>query len=67
MVLVEVDGNYIEAEPMKNKSEGSMIKTYLALWNRLTASGTVKPKTHIREEKNLIVCLFVSLCVCLCK
>jgi len=26
MVLVEVDGNYIDAEPMKNKTEGSMIK-----------------------------------------
>jgi hypothetical protein len=26
MVLVEVDGNYIDAEPMKNKSEGSIYK-----------------------------------------
>jgi hypothetical protein len=26
MVLVEVDGNYIDAEPMKNKSEGLIIK-----------------------------------------
>jgi hypothetical protein len=42
MVLVVVDGNYINAEPMKNELEGSMIKVYLALWNRLTASGTVK-------------------------
>jgi len=32
MVLVEVDGNYIDAEPMKNRSAGSMIKAYLALW-----------------------------------
>ena len=31
MVLVEIDGNYIDAEPMKNKTEGSMIKAYLAL------------------------------------
>jgi hypothetical protein len=51
MVLVEVDGNYIDTEPMKNKSEGSMIKAYLALWNRLTASGTVKPKTHIMDNE----------------
>ena len=28
MVLVEVDGNYIDAEPFKNKSEGSMIQRY---------------------------------------
>ena len=26
MVLVEVDGNYIDAEPMKNRSAGLMIK-----------------------------------------
>ncbi len=32
MVLVEVDGNFIDAEPMKNKTAGSMIKAYLALW-----------------------------------
>jgi hypothetical protein len=37
MVLVEVNKNYIEAEPMKNKSAGEMIKAYLALWTHLTA------------------------------
>jgi len=26
MVLVEEDGNFIDAEPMKNRSEGAMIK-----------------------------------------
>ena len=36
---------------MKNKSEGSIIKAYLALWNQLTASGTVKPKTHIMDNE----------------
>jgi hypothetical protein len=51
MVLVEVGGNYINAEPMKNKLEGSMIKPYLALWNQLTASGTVKPKIHIMDNR----------------
>ncbi len=51
MVLVKVNSNYIDAEPMKNKSEGSMIKAYLVLWNRLTASGTVKPKTHIMDNE----------------
>ena len=51
MVIVEVDGNFIDAEPMKNKSEGAMIKAYKTLWTRLTASGTVKPKTHILDNK----------------
>ena len=53
MVLVEVDGNFIDAEPMKNRSEGAMIKAYQALWARLTASGTVKPKTHILDNEAL--------------
>ncbi len=51
MVLVEVDGNYIDAEPMKNKMEGSMIKAYLALRAWLTASGAVKPTTHLLDNK----------------
>ena len=51
MVIVEVDGNFIDAEPMKNRSEGAMIKTYQALWTRLTASGTIKPTTHILDNE----------------
>jgi hypothetical protein len=51
IVIVEVDGNYIDAEPMKNKSAREMIKTYLALWTCLTALGTVKPMTHIMDNK----------------
>jgi hypothetical protein len=41
MVLVEVDGNYINAEPMKNKSARSMVKAYIELWTRLTAKGVI--------------------------
>jgi hypothetical protein len=51
MVLVEVNGNFIDAEPMKNRSEGAMIKAYQALWTRITTSGTVKPKTHILDKE----------------
>jgi hypothetical protein len=51
MVSVEVGGNFINAEPMKNKSEGAIIKAYIALWTRLTASGTVKPTTHILDNE----------------
>jgi hypothetical protein len=31
MTLIKVDGNYIDAEPMKDRTAGSMIKAYLAL------------------------------------
>ena len=51
MVLVEVDGNYIDAEPMKNKSEGSIKKVYLILWTRLMELGTVQPKINILDNK----------------
>jgi hypothetical protein len=51
MVLVEVSGNYIDAEPTKNKSEGSIIKAYLTLWTKLTASGMIQPTTHILDNE----------------
>jgi hypothetical protein len=36
---------------MKMKSAGSMIKAYLALWKQLTASGMVKPTTHLLDNE----------------
>jgi hypothetical protein len=48
IVLVEVHGDYIDT---KNKSEGLIIKAYLTLWTRLTASGTVRPTMHIHDNK----------------
>ena len=51
MVLVEIDGNYIDGEPMKDRSEGSMIKTYLILWARITASKSVRPRTHVLDNE----------------
>ena len=51
MVLVKVDGNYIDVEPLKNKSEGAMIQAYQTLWKRLTTAGTVKPTTHILDNE----------------
>jgi hypothetical protein len=51
MVLVEIDGNYINAEPMKSKTEGAMIKAHLILWEQLTANRTVKPTAHIMDKR----------------
>ena len=51
MVLVEVDGKYIDAEPMKNRSAGSMIKAYLVLWARLMATGVIRPTTHLMDNE----------------
>jgi hypothetical protein len=49
--LVKVDGNYIDAEPMKDRSTGSMIKAYLALWNCLTVTRVIKPTTHLLDNE----------------
>ncbi len=51
MVLVQVDGNYIDAKPMKNKSAGSMVKAYIELWTRLTAKGVIRPTTHLLDNE----------------
>ncbi len=51
MVIVEVDGNYIDAKPMKNRSAGSMVKTYQTLWKRITETGSIKPTTHILDSE----------------
>ncbi len=51
MVLVEIDSNFIDAEPMKSKTEDAMINAYLTLWKRLAATKTVKPKMHTLDNE----------------
>ncbi len=50
-MLVEINGNHIDAESMKIKTEGSMIKAYLALWECLTALGIIQQTTHIMDNE----------------
>jgi hypothetical protein len=40
----------IDAEPMKDQMERSMIKAYLILWTQITASKSVRPKTHVLDN-----------------
>ena len=51
MVMCEVDGNYIDAEPMKSRTTDSLVKTYLILWKRLTSSKVITPKLHILDNE----------------
>ncbi len=51
MVLVKVNGNYIDAEPTKNKLAGSMVKAYIELWTCLTAKGVIQPTTHLLDNE----------------
>jgi hypothetical protein len=51
MVLYKIDGNYINAEPMKDNKDNSLIKAYNTLWARVTKSGNVKPMVHILDNE----------------
>ncbi len=44
MVIVKIDSNFIDAEPMKSKMEDTMINAYLTLWKRLTEKKQSNPK-----------------------
>ena len=51
MILYNVDANFIDAEPLKDHTDASLIKAYEKLWNRLTQSGVVKPRLHILNNE----------------
>lgn len=51
MVMLNVDANYIDAEPLKDHSDASLTQAYTAMWKRLTASGVIKPTMHILDNK----------------
>ena len=67
MVLVEIDGNYIDGEPMKDRTEGSSIKAYLILGERITASKSVRPKTHVLSIAEMIKLSSGVRCLSVCK
>ena len=51
MVIFEVDSNYIDAEALKDSTDGSLIQAYQTLWKRITASGVIQPKMHILDNE----------------
>jgi hypothetical protein len=51
MVMCEVDGNHIDAEPMKSRTADSLVQTYLILWKRLTSTKVITPKLHILDNE----------------
>lgn len=51
MVILEVNSNYIDAEPLKDSTAGSLIQAYQTLSNRITASGVIKPQMHILDNE----------------
>jgi len=51
MIMVEIDGNYINAELMKNRTENEMLRAYLALLEKVKESGVCDPKKHILDNE----------------
>ncbi len=51
MIFYEVDGNYIDAEPMRDHNENVLIKAYEALWVRTTRKRQDKPTLHILDNE----------------
>ncbi|KAL7501936.1 LOW QUALITY PROTEIN: hypothetical protein ACHAXN_000591, partial [Cyclotella atomus] len=51
MVAVELDGNYIDAEPLKTRGTESLIKSYQAIFNRWKATQVISPNWHILDNE----------------
>ncbi len=51
MLIYNVDGNYIDVEPMKDNKDNSMIKAYESFWGRITKLRENKPSLHILNNK----------------
>jgi len=50
MVAIHLDANYIFAEPMKNRTEGEMIRVYQKIINRMKAAGLGIKKHVLNNE-----------------
>ncbi len=50
MVAIHLDANYIFAEPMRNRTEGEMIRVHQQIINRMKAAG-LGIKKHVLEKE----------------
>ena len=51
MVMFKNDSNFIDAEPMQDIMDKSLIEAYQTLWKRITASSKVTPQMHILDNE----------------
>jgi hypothetical protein len=51
MVAVELDGNYIDAEPLKTRATQSLINAYQTIHNRWKATKVICPNWHILDNE----------------
>ena len=53
MVVVELDGNFIDCEPPQSRSAKSLTKAYQAIFQRWKAIGVICPNWHILDNEAL--------------
>ncbi|KAL7481456.1 hypothetical protein ACHAW6_007141 [Cyclotella cf. meneghiniana] len=51
MVAVKMDGNYIDAEPMRMLDTKSLITTYQAIYARWKSTGVISPNWHMLDNE----------------
>lgn len=51
MVAVELDGNYIDAEPMKSRSAKELTEAYKRIYARWKATGVICPNWHVLDNE----------------
>ena len=49
--MVEIDANYIDAKPTKNRTEDYIIKAYQVLLKQMTETGVCIPKKNILDNE----------------
>ena len=51
MVAVELDGNYIDGEPLQSRYGKSLTKAYQTIFQRWKATGVITPNWHILDNE----------------
>ncbi len=51
MVAVELDGNYIDAEPMKSRTAKELTEAYKRIYARWKATGVTCPNWHVLNNE----------------
>jgi hypothetical protein len=51
MVAVELDGNYIDAEPMKSRTAKELTEAYTRIYARWKATGVICPNWHVLDNE----------------
>ena len=51
MVAVELDGNYIDAEPLKTRKAKDLTEAYQRIYQRWKATGVICPNWHILDNE----------------